>query len=106
MGADHPGMPEQRAEQQGILPAAWDLGEKLLLLAEEAAKRGGRRHTANCGDGAASHGGQGVYPVSRGRTGLAGGDRRGGDCGSTVFIAAAMIDLSSYGGRADGRTSC
>ena len=53
MDADHPGMPEQWAEQQGVLSAARDFGENVLLLAEETAERGGGRHTANSGGGAA-----------------------------------------------------
>lgn len=60
--------------QQGILPAAGNIGEKLLLLAKETAERGGIGHTANSGDGSAIHyGGEGVFPLTRGRTDISGG---------------------------------
>ena len=35
MGNAYSGMQQQRADKTGILPAAWDLREKLLLLAPE-----------------------------------------------------------------------
>ena len=50
MDSNYPGMPEQWAEQQGILSAAWDIGKELLLLAAETAERGGGRYAAKGAD--------------------------------------------------------
>ena len=36
------GMQQQRTDKTGILPAAWDLREKLLLLAPETPQSDGR----------------------------------------------------------------
>lgn len=63
-------------------------------MAEEATERSGRRDAANCGDGAVSHGGKGLYPLSGSRTGIAGQDRRRSDSGSPTFLTVAMVDLS------------
>ena len=35
MGAGYKGMRRQRADEQGVLPTAWDQREELLLLAPE-----------------------------------------------------------------------
>ena len=42
MGNAYSGMQQQRADKTGILPAAWDLREKLLLLAPETPQSDGR----------------------------------------------------------------
>ena len=50
---DHPGLPEEWAEQQGVLSAARDLGKNILLLAAKTAHSGGGAgSTSNHGIGA------------------------------------------------------
>ena len=55
----------------------------------------GRKYATNRGDGnGRGHGGESVYPFSRGGTDVTGGDGCRDHSGSTTRITATMIDLS------------
>ncbi len=97
METNHPGLPAEWAEQQGVLSAARDIGKNILLLAAKSAHSGsGAGGATDCGAGA--RGGKtdrkSVYPVSGSGTDAAGRNGYGGDSGSASLTAAAMIDLS------------
>ena len=52
MGNAYSGMQQQRTDKTGILPAAWDLREELLLLAPETPQSDGRScRASDCADG-------------------------------------------------------
>lgn len=86
----------ERAEQQRVLPTAGYFGEKLLLLAPEAARPGGRSNGAAAGT-AGIHsclGGYAADSVPGHRAETARRCEHGRRCGAAAVDSVAMIDLS------------